>query len=478
MGGIFQSAENRSRVIWCVGIAFAAVQVSQLIRGYRITADDVAFFQAGLQGWDASVEATRGIAEGQGRIGAFVIIPINILSALASDFVSFRIFSAVLYILNFLLLSLWLERVIAHRIAAPMFLVFAAFNITDFVHLPPISYPLQNTLPFFFVIASRLYVVRGEGHSSAGTALSLVFFGFGMVATEYAFLLGTAMLGAEWLKQVGGRLELVSLWRGLLSTHILPGVAMAALVFAVYVGWRLAFPSRYPGNQIASFSELPRGIRTAAWHVISLHLLPYLDTFISLPYSPLRPRPLSWFSWLGATIYGASLGMTVYLARHSFSGLRRPFVVAVLALGAAFYVVFPISLTATHQSWCLDHRVCAFLDSQLAYLAFTVFLAALGTWLIARPTAERWKMRIAIGISAFAALHAVIVFIANQRVLDAMERVTNVWESAKVTVCRHDLPQQDLSKVFDPSDLLVMHPGFDRNAFWADYVDARRPACF
>jgi len=471
-GGTAAGAEERSRerVVWLAALVLAAAQAALLMRGYRITADDVLFFDAALRGFGAARDLTWSLAEGQGRIGAFIIIPINIVSAWLADWAAFRLLGIGLYFLVFLLFGIWFQRLSGQRIATLLFLLMVAFNVTDYLHLPPIAFPLQNTIPFLAILAGRLHLMRQEHGTALTRAAALAAFGFGMVATEYGFLLGTALLACEWFQSALRSGSLAAAVRHLGDRAIWPGLLVTLIVLALYVGWRLAFPSKYDGNQLAPLSRLPHGLVTALAHMFSNYALPYV--------SVLRPLPYPGSGWaLVALGYGAVAGAGFMAARRTMAELRHPLVLACAAFLAGLYAVLPASLTLKQQIACFESFGCAFLDSQIAYLATTIVGAALCGWLIAIPATDLGRVRLATLLACLAALGAAGSFYHDRRMTDDMAQIAGIWRAAEAKACREDLPSEGLSQVFDPGPMLGLHPGFDREGFWRAYVAARRPHC-
>lgn len=466
---------RKDRFVWAIALALAALQATLLIRGYRITGDDVTFYEAALHGLAASMELTQAIAAGQGRIGAYIIIPINIASAYLSDWLAFRLLAVLLYFLAFFLFSGWVQKLLGKPVAAAIFLFLVVFNINDYMHLPPVSYPLQNTIPFLAIIGARLHLLRqdsGEGASKrrAGHVGALAAFGAGMVASEYGFLLGTAMLGSEYLRDAlrGGKLS--AGMRLAFSRAYWPSLLVCLLVLAAYIFWRLAFPSNYDGNQLAPLTRLPHGLLTATAHILT----PY-----ALPYGSFQ-RPLGYPGgvWpMAALAVGIAAAAGFLAARPSLAAIRRPLTIMAIALLAAFYTVLPASMTLKQQIACFEHLGCAFLDSQIAYLATAVAGAAGVAWLITRPGTDVGQKRLTLFLSVLVGVGAAFAFYHNKRVSDDMQRLADVWQAAVHTACRNDLPVGKLDSIFDPEAALNTYPGFDREAFWQAFVLEHPAAC-
>src|SRR5690606_34095012 len=98
----------------------------------------------------------------------------------------------------------WFEAVSRIRMAMITFLLAAALTPLQFYHLPPTSFPLQNTVPFILLITARLALLAARGERAPGwtPAWPLPLISLAMLTTEYAFLLGSGMLAVEYLLQL------------------------------------------------------------------------------------------------------------------------------------------------------------------------------------------------------------------------------------------------------------------------------------
>ena len=75
------------------------------IGGYRLTADDVSYHLIAMNGIKSSMIFIQDIAISQGRIVQFPDIATSLIGSFYADYIFFRAFYVILYLLNFFLFS-------------------------------------------------------------------------------------------------------------------------------------------------------------------------------------------------------------------------------------------------------------------------------------------------------------------------------------------------------------------------------------
>lgn len=356
----------------------------------------------------------------------------------------------------------------------PVFIVLVALNVTDYFHFAPVSFPLQNTIPFLAVVAGRMLLPRPPPPARCKTHLptaipGMALFAFGMLATEYGFLLGSSMLAFEMARHRMMTAGLVRPRLRVVFRRFAGDIAVCLLVLATYFAWRLGFPSSYDGNQMAALTRLPQGVATALAHVVVPFALPYANAF----------RPMAWPAWywvVAALAPGVVAGLAFHAARDRLAAIRRPLAVAAVATACAFYVVMPVAMTLKQQERCFQRFGCAFLDSQMAYLWIGVAIAAVGGWLLARAGERGRGRQAAVILATLFGLATAATVYNNKRLTDDMQRIAEVWNSARDAVCAGDLAPP-LATHFDPGGVAPMHEQVDRETFWSLYRDSLRPHC-
>lgn len=473
LSGRLATLLDGERLTWAAGLCIAVIQGFLLVRAYRIAPDDAMFYGVALRGLDAAWAETLNTAMHQGRVGAFVIIPINIAATFLSDHVAFRWLCVALNFAVFLLFSLWAARVLAANCSAAIFLGLVALTVTDYFHFSPVSFPLQNTLPFLAILAGRLLLVRPVPPARPALPMSvsvpgMVLFILGMIATEYGFMLGTGLLAFEMMRHRLAAESQVAPRPRVVIRRFAGDLAACALVLMIYFAWRFFYPSSYDGNQLASLMRLPYAIATGLAHMVMPLALPYATL--------LRPIPFPGAAWaFAALVPGVIAALGLFAARRELPALARPLTVAVTAVACALYVVFPVSMTLKQQERCFERYGCAFLDSQMAYLFMVAACVAIAAWILAL-TAQHRRDRVAAALSVAFGIAAAFTFYDNKRLTDDMRRISDVWDNAQMRVCEGE-PTPPLAALFDPGGTTAMHEDVDREAFWTLFRDRFRPGC-
>ena len=88
-------------------------------------------------------------------------------AALMSEVLIWRLVFVTLYFSTVWLIFVYAGKVLKLSIAPFSFLIFLALHPLGFEHLPPTTYPLQNTLPFLVLVSCRL-VALSYGERGAG----------------------------------------------------------------------------------------------------------------------------------------------------------------------------------------------------------------------------------------------------------------------------------------------------------------------
>lgn len=436
------------------------------LSGYRLTADDVQFTYVALQGPEEVFKTARALAESQGRIGFLFLQPINMFSALKSEFLAWRILFVVLYMLTVWLILIYAARVLNLAIAPLAFLIFLALHPLAFEHLPPTSFPLQNTLPFFVLVVCRLaanIVVERGAWMVLGRLLQII----AMLATEYALLLGVVMISAENLSRHPVRMPQLAGWlRALVSdSAVWRDVATIALVIGPYVGFRLVFPSSYDGNTLDGIGNLSAMMKTTWLHIVDgLVLLRFRSDIFNAPLT----------IWIGTAL--SSLGMYAAM-RLAFLvatvNVGSPGPVVVFLLGAMLLVTIPVSASVKHQSWCNTWDHCAFLDSRTTIIGVVLLLALLISKLLNQwqnGTIRRNLQRLVSGV--FAVIFA-MGGLHNWNVAERMALFSEVWNNARTLACVPDLiptSPEHLSKLIDPKKTISFHSPDTPLVLWPLYL--------
>jgi hypothetical protein len=442
--------------------------------GYRLTADDVLFLHLWMEGPRAIWSFTDAYAIGQGRIGFYLLMPLNILGSWLSGFAAARVAIVVLYLLVPALFAIYAARLLMAWIALPVFLVWLVLDPLAFEHMPPVAYPLQNTIPLLIVLGcriERLAARQGDGASRLRTVASYLLFTLAMIATEFAGLFAMAILGGEWLLRLAVRREkegsLYPALRSLVSeAETLLEAGSVITMLGLYAGFRLLHPSAYDGNSMDGISAIGPLIETTFRHLLAGTVLPRI-----------RPRNLSGVpavGWLASLVAGCAMAAAWIPALRGAATGRLP-VMAVIVYGilAATLVTLPISGTQKQQLWCVSGSTCGYLDSRISALCVTLVLAFAAVSLVGHVQAQRRPFaRAVLGLAA--GLVFTLTSVHNWHVSHAMTAVAAAWSRANELSCFPELQPQDpeLFRILvDPDRRIPFHPGADQAGFWRLYLD-------
>ncbi|WP_378136482.1 hypothetical protein [Chelatococcus sp. GCM10030263] len=435
------------------------------VPGYLLTADDIqSHYQMLTNSFSGVVELARAAAQGQGRIGHFFVTPINLVASYLAPDIWFRVVAVGAWYGLLLLAGLWVGRLCRSRSAALLtFLVLATCQRLGFEHMPPNSYPLQNTIPFVLIFAARL--LRREGQSPlVRLSLAAVFF-LGLIINEFAFVLGLGLVSCEYLAGFSaGRAEGIA---RLKSSGLVADAAVLTAALALYLGFRHLHPSGYTGNVPDGWRSIDAVLRTAFFHVLNGTAL-------------LNVRPTD-FTKASPEALVISAGLLIVTAAVAWRALEhmemdRPWLlIAVVALLFSFYVTAPVAIVTKYQEWCGDSlKRCAYIDTRTAFLGLGAATAALCGWLLRFGRAMRAVLAVSLGVASGT------TYLYNLRPLDEMRLTNEVWTRADELACASSgaVPDgQALLRAVDPESRVSTHPDFDAVAYWRVYIDHRRSRC-
>jgi hypothetical protein len=430
--------------------------------GYLTTADDVFFLDTFLKGPQHLWQTSVGMAQGHGRIGFYGLMPLNMWAAHLSVFLVWRIVFVALYIGTAALIFFYAARLLRQQIAVLGFLLWLCLHPAGFDHLPPVAYPVQNTLPVFILVALRLWALeRGEWGlwMVLGRGLQIV----AMLLTEFAALIGFAMIAAETFVRhpltwqgVGGWLRATFAdritWRDVITV---------ALVLCPYIGYRIAFPSNYIGNQIDGAGQIGALATTTVLHVLQGLVLFRLDEVPAI-----LPEPEDGLIVVGAVLAGVAMTVAVWQALRRVSETVASRSALVFLLGAILLVTLPLTATTKQQELCIDYGSCSYLDSRSSIFGVVLLgLVVLGLW---RGAVLRVFVAAAAGgIFAFGSLY-------NWQVAQQMQPYARVWERAEALACAPDLvPQKPayVTRLIDPeSKIQLVYAPWVKDSFWPLYL--------
>jgi hypothetical protein len=361
-----QQLLERARATWpdLLLVVFAVLQLWPFTTAFHQTADD--------NFWQFAVLSTIGhpellareiqkIAETQGRVGMYPGMLLVLLGAVLPEYAWGRV--AVVALFGMTLLAFC--RLLARSFGMPLTRagLLGTLCCTPMVahHMPPNAFPLLITVPLLLLLLLHIRLARGwqwrqawiVGPALVGLTLLL----------EYAFVAGVALAGLAVARARPGE-------RG--RALLLHGATLLASA-GIYLAYRTAFPSQYPGNAL---SPLPAAelLWLQARHAFGGTIFPHL------PLMAMGRLDLL----LAATVLVAGAG----LSAHLLPALARRLhpagaaAIALACLGWAWLNTLPHALTPKYQSWCRAGD-CAYVDSRVAALGAGV-LAVLGLAMLLR----------------------------------------------------------------------------------------------
>lgn len=469
------------------------MQLQPFLDGYRLTADDVAFHYYSMSGWEASWEFIKGASIGQGRIVHFVDLPFSLLGSHYADNYLFRVFYTLLYFFNFLLIGVWASlfysSALSKNIVFFVAVVLISFHPLDYFHLAPNAYPFHVSLPIFIILTARvgLWYLRRDAivQSSKREYLLLFLFFGGLIFSEYGFLFGASLVSAEYLFRVV-RLSSdgVNIWRAFIlclrHKYFLRDASALLVFLALYLGFRLAFPSAYDGNKISSDLDFVLFAKTFIGHIYGGTSIASFVRYDALLLDQIRNLGLK-----DASLILFIFISTFYVSKHCLNEFLlsdKPWVsnkiaIAVSGLLIAIFITTPVALTAKYQGWCTDISSCIFLDSRVSYLGVGLFVSFLVfAGLIVRRS---FGSRIIIILSLFIAGVGAFSFLNNKRIALDMGDYSSAWDRAKLIACVTDsnLLSIPVPRIVDPRMRLSYHPSFDVENYWLKYLDEHKQYC-
>jgi hypothetical protein len=460
---------------WAIIAVVIVMQAIPFTEGYRRAADEVMFLDHWIQGWHAVMEHARSAAHYQGRLGFRVIMPLNALAADLSDMLAARAAFVLLHFAILVLFAFYFSLISATNATKALLLLLVTLQpvCRPVEFMPPVTYPLQNSLPFLVLLLARCVVVCESRRDDGGRASRLwpayIVFTLAMLTTEFAFLLGTSLLFAEhgfvFVAQARQGIPRRDRLARLIREPIARYDALSVGFFLVaYLSWRATHPSSYEGNVLDGAFEIGRVLATTfhrvwAGTIFSHDLIPPLSAARGL--------------WLAAAIVGIATSCGLVLSLPAIRSLPSPLVVAAGAIVAILYISFPLAANARQQHWCLVDGACAYLDSRLSYLAAVVIVLCALAWALrslARPIlAEAFVVSVSVILGVIAAL----TFMDSWQRGRTMHADAAAWRNAALLACYPDhQPVSDdlLLRMIDGEKRVTFHPHVDRPAFWRRYL--------
>lgn len=466
----------RSWGTWLPILLLMSIHLMLFTYGYRRTADEVRYLQKTVEGWESIREFAIISAVHQGRIGQFILIPLNALSTYFSDWFFIRLAFALLHAGVLVAFAAYCSLLFRINVTGALLVVLVAMQPLTVDPMPPVAFPLQNTIPFLCVLLARCAMVRkrrnGDRQRQAANFLAHLVFVAAMATTEFAFLLGTALLAAEYLQAFALAIRLRRSVSGALvdiitSKSFRVDIASVMGSLTIYLLFRWFNPSTYEGNTLDAIFEGRRLLETAVRHVMAGTFLSQLDLAIfAVPWSVL----------LMAIAAGGVTVVCLLLSIRDVRGIRAPLQTAGIAVVLMLYVTFPIAATAKQQHWCVDDNTCGYLDSRLAYLGFGVMVLSLLAFGLQRAATPGGRKGVVAVAALLLGLISTVTYVTNWRQAQVMIINSIPWLRAAMLACHPEYQPKsnnELPRLLDPKDRVRLHPDEDRGQFWQLYLAHR-----
>ncbi|MCR0983585.1 hypothetical protein [Roseomonas populi] len=333
-------------------LLLALLQLWPFLSAFHQSADDNFWHFAVLSTLDRPsvlFDEVRKLAEAQGRVGIFPAMPLVMAGAAMAEYAWGRLLAVGIF--GALLLAFC--HLAARRFRLPLTrpALLLTLCLTPMVghHMPPNAFPLLITLPLLGLFGLHLSLAGPAGLRPAGWVAAVLALAAAMLVLEYALVAGFALaILAVVTARPAERFRAARL-------H---GTALA-LSAGLYLGYRLAFPSHYAGNELGHPSLLDV-VRLQAQHVANGTVLPYLPR-LSLGRVDLAAAAL-------AGLLGAALGARLLPGLALALRPRPALGILACCAGWAFVNTLPHALTPKYQAWCRAGD-CAYVDSRVAALA-------------------------------------------------------------------------------------------------------------
>lgn len=448
----------RKVAVLVLGAAAVWLALSLFDIGFRTTADQLKFLDSALAFSFLDLLAhARDVAISSGRIGFVGVISLSHWGELIGDLFFYPALCIGLLLAMAWATFRWAELLAGGHFALPLTALFIALLPLGLHHWLPNAYAPQF-LPLALALLARAWWLGSESPPMwAKVVAAVVIFG-GALAFELNFAMLSAMAIVEAAIWAVAR-HRQRMAPGLSGRFVLWQLAILLLSIALYVAFRLRYPSAYSGNQPAGLDQLGDAAVTFAlhlWESPSIALI--LDRFAVLPTDP---RTL-------AAAAVVAIGLAAIASLVSLPSRIWGLVMLASGLLIAAAVTLPIAIVGKYIDWCLVGRECAYLDSRFALMGLV--LAVAGALLLFLGTSRARKALIAV-----VAIAGPLTFLANSAERPHLLTYKTAETAARQFVCTNPDPGADSGPiVIELAGLPVaFHPEYDvdrKTAFWSSYI--------
>ena len=467
---------------WLAALIVVVMQALLFTTGYRLSADDVALHHIVLQGVGEVIDHTLTIASEHGRIGNYLMLPLNAVGTHFSDFPLFRVVPVILHFWAIYLAAVFVSAVLAKNLRLFLFLLIVVLHPLDYQHMPPNAYALQNSVPIILVFP--------------GSHPALAFVASGVRARDTA---SAALLRAVLPRHAGQRIRdhhgrgiasgracgpllgqrigdkggfAMALARTLGSRRLWMDALAIGATLAVYLAFRVFNASIYEGNTLDGLHRVQETWATLFMHVASGTTLPRLLQLFSEGEWLAAPPAVIRTAW----VVGALTFLAFLTASKPKLRLRETVPLILVCLVAAIAVTLPLAASVKFQDWCLVDETCAYLDSRISVYALGAVLTALLLTMLPAERSGTPRLVASVALSGALAVVSSLTYLTNWHVHRNMEVVVAAWDRASAIACIPQLRSADdraLAGLIEPVQRIPHHPRFSVVDYWRAYVDHR-----
>lgn len=445
------------------------IQLTHFTTGYRLSDDDTMFLQYAWRGWGYVWEAAQGFAYLTGRIGHFFMTPVNAFGAYWAGYWPARVLMVLSYFGVMILLACYASRLLAANawhVTAFILLSMLSLHPLAYEHMPPNAYPLQNTVPFLFVLVIRLWIWN---RNQVAVSLLLGLYAvqsIAMLFSEYVILFASALIAVEHLNNAGSPKGVQRKFFGVSVRYsrLLADALLVVFVLSVYVLFQTLFPSQYEGNTIDALPDAKRLLLTSFYHVLS-----------GLSFYQFYLSDITAATWAVASLVSLlTFASAWYLLVHLQLMERKKSLITILVTTFfMLYMTFPLAATSRQQELCLELNSCGYLDSRTSFLGIGVLIYCISGLLLAGRSKRIVAPMLAILIAVMAGLNHV----SNQHVANDMLQRSIPWKAAREMACEMphgEVIRSDLQNKINPHELIPFHPHVDPQVYWLEYMNHLR----
>lgn len=412
--------------------------------GYLLTADDVSTNAQVINSMNIFPNILN-LAIQQGRIGHLVHGPTTYLAAYLQTNYLFRLIFTFLWFFMLFLFSKWAEIISGINISTVNYFFLLIFQVLTYNHMPPNSYPLLLSLPFILILISRIYVLRYNKNILISYIVQVYWMLF-----EYCIIFNTALIVIEYI---------ITHHNNKRKKYLKYDIYSVLIAIILILLWRWQYPQASDGVQIATHLNVYYIIKTAIVYATG-----GISLFYKIDFSLLNLKSYFLLFIYLIIIYCMTIEMYKknYDIKINYKGVLNIAMVFIL-FGIA--CAFPSALTNKHQQWVVSYGVKAYVISRVSYL---FIVTGITFFILTIPKNNFLKYLTTfffLTIASYSFLH-------NYIMAYDMKDYCSAWERAEALAVFSGSPDPKLNISYfcDPKQRISMHPNFDRNKYWIDFI--------